>query len=113
MAAHYNETLLAMQTAICYSEAGQPQRAVELYRQWLSPAVFSRRDYGYFLALMAATVLAVGDPDEAASVGAAALSIAAATESVRTLHELLRLRADLVPWSDRTAVRDFCMALPG
>jgi hypothetical protein len=110
--AHYERPLFAMQRAICYHEAGQAAKAVGIYRETLSPTVFSPRDYGYFVALMADAVAAVAQPDEAATRGMEALQIAATTHSVRTVHELLRLGDRLAVWADRPAVRQFLDALP-
>jgi transcriptional regulator with XRE-family HTH domain len=111
LSAHYDQALLSMQTAICYAEAGKPQRAVELYSQDLSARAFSRRDYGYFLSLMANAVAASGEPDDAAQLGIDALDVAAKTDSRRTVHELRRLTSRLEPWSRRAAVRELQEAL--
>lgn len=111
LSAHYDQTLLSMQTAICYAEAGKPTAAVELYRQELRARAFSRRDYGYFLSLMANAVAASGEPDEAAQLGVDALGVAAETDSRRTVHELRRLTSRLEPWSRRIAVRELQEAL--
>jgi len=112
LSAHYDETLLAMQTAICFAEAGKPLRAVEIYRQELSTRAFSRRDYGYFQSLMANTLAAAGEPDDAAQLGIDALEVAASTDSRRTVHELRRLTGRLEPWARRTKVRELAEALP-
>jgi hypothetical protein len=111
LAEHYDQALLGVQTAMCYREAGQLARAVDLYRRWLSSEVFSRRDYGYFLALKAEALAVTADADAAACDGVAALVIAADTDSVRTLRELRRLASRLEPWSGRPAVRSFLSAL--
>lgn len=111
LSAHYDETLLAMQTAICYAEAGKPRQAVEIYRQELSARAFSRRDYGYFQSLMANTLAAAGEPDEAARVGMGALEVAASTDSRRTVQELRRLTGRLEPWANRATVRELREAL--
>jgi hypothetical protein len=95
---HYGAPLLAMQTAICYCEAGQPARSVEIYAESLTSDAFPRRDYGYFRALAAATLAAVGRPDDAAAAGSEACAIAVATASGRTLAELSRLAERLRPW---------------
>lgn len=107
LAAHYGTSLLAMQTAICYCEAGQAVRAAEIYDEYLNPEVFSRRDYGYFLALAAMSLVAASRPDDAADYGREAAGIAAATGSARTLMELRRLLDMLSPWTGRPAVRAF------
>lgn len=111
LSAHYDLSLLTMQTAICYAEAGKPLRAVEIYRQELTARAFSRRDYGYFLSLMANTVAAAGEPDHAARLGIDALSVAAKTDSRRTVKELHRLTGRLEPWAQRAAVRELHDAL--
>lgn len=111
LSAHYDASLLAMQTAICFDEARQPARAVELYETELSPTVFSHRDYGYFRALMASSLAAAGEPDEAGAVGLGALAIARETNSTRTKSELQRVVGRLGPWSTRPVVRELRDAL--
>lgn len=103
---HYNETLLTMQTAICYCEGGHPRRAVELYDSWLSAQHFSRRDYGYFQALRSAALALAGEPDTAATAGMTALSVATETASQRTTQELRSVVEVLRPWASRPAVRE-------
>ncbi|MGH3717879.1 MAG: hypothetical protein ACRDRI_03380 [Pseudonocardiaceae bacterium] len=103
---HYTSSLLTMQTAICYTEAGQLTRAAELYEKWLSGDAFSRRDYGYFLSLRAHSLALAGEPDEAATVGLEALSLARDTNSQRTARELTKVLATLKPWARRVAVRE-------
>ncbi|MFE4059540.1 hypothetical protein ACFXP3_25170 [Streptomyces sp. NPDC059096] len=95
-----------MQTAICYCEAGQPQRAIDIYQEKLSAGTFSRRDHGYFLSLMSGTLALAGEPDEAARIGFDALKISVETYSVRTNHELRRLAERLAPWKHRSLVRE-------
>lgn len=111
LSSHYDEALLAMQTAICFTEAGKPLRAVEIYRRELSARAFSRRDYGYFQSLMANTLAAAGEPDEAAQLGKGALGVAASTDSRRTVQELRRLTGRLEPWASRSTVRELSDAL--
>ncbi|TCO59811.1 hypothetical protein EV192_104654 [Actinocrispum wychmicini] len=106
LGAHYNATLLRMQMAICHTEAGQPQRAAELYQQWLQNEQFSTRDYGYFSALMASALALGGEPDEAARVGLVAWPLAAETNSGRTTAELQKVLETLQPWQGRVAVRE-------
>jgi tetratricopeptide (TPR) repeat protein len=108
---HYNGTLLMMQTAICYGEAGQPARAAELYGSHLSAGGFSRRDYGYFLSLRAGALAQAGEAEEAARVSMEALPVATSTNSTRTTAELLRVADLLQPWADVAAVREFRGAL--
>ncbi|MCP3797977.1 helix-turn-helix domain-containing protein [Allokutzneria sp. A3M-2-11 16] len=106
LGAHYNTSLLTLQTAICYTEAGQPRRATELYREWLSTNHFSRRDYGYFLSLMASTLALSGEPDEAARTGVVSAALAAETNSQRTVQELHKVLDTLKPWENRAGVRE-------
>lgn len=107
LAAHYGTPLLAMQMAICYHEAGQPTRAVEIYDEHLTADAFSRRDYGYFSALAGIAAASAGRPDDAAAIGRESLRIAAATGSMRTLTELSRLADRLGAWPGRPVVRVF------
>ncbi|MFB4284825.1 helix-turn-helix domain-containing protein [Nonomuraea sp. MTCD27] len=106
IAAHYNEALFGLQVAICYCEAGQVERAMELYEQWLSPESFSRRDYGYFLSLKGGAFVAMERPDSAAMNGLEALALARETNSARTHQEILRLVGRLRPWQQRDSVRE-------
>jgi hypothetical protein len=112
LAAHYDRSLLAMQTAICHCEAGQPEQAIDIYREALDPSIFSPRDHAYFLSLMGLALARADHPDEAANAGMRALPVAVAASSLRTVRELQRLRGQLCRWTDRAAVREFCAALP-
>lgn len=102
----YDRSLLTMQTAICYCEAGQPGRAAELYRSQVTDDRFSRRDRGYFLSLMAGALAQAAEPDNATDAGHEALAVALETNSQRTVHELVRVCALLDPWRSQPAVRD-------
>jgi hypothetical protein len=105
LSGHYTSAVFSMQAALCYSEAGRPQMAVELYNAELSEDAFSRRDYGYFMSLKAGALAAMGEPDEASSTGLTALAIATATNSERTVRELLNLLRRLSPWTSRPSVQ--------
>ncbi|OLT06088.1 hypothetical protein BJF90_17995 [Pseudonocardia sp. CNS-004] len=106
LGAGYSERLLQVQTAICYCEVGQPARAVELYRDCLAGDVFSYRDRGFFLSLLALALLQAGEPEEACERAWAALAIAGRTDSKRTKRELNRLCGGLGAWgSHRSDVR--------
>jgi hypothetical protein len=111
IAAHYDEALFGLQVAICYCEAGQPEASLELYDRWLSRETFSRRDYGYFLALKGEAHAMAGEPDNAAAAGLDAFSLARQTESVRTLQEVTRLAIQLDQWSGRDSVHDLRKAV--
>jgi transcriptional regulator with XRE-family HTH domain len=106
VAAHYDEALFGLQVAICYCEAGRPDRSLELYDRWLSPETFSRRDYAYFLALKGEAHAIAQEPDYAATAGLEAFAVARETESVRTVQEITRLAVQLGQWSDRESVHD-------
>ncbi|SBW26715.1 XRE family transcriptional regulator [Candidatus Protofrankia californiensis] len=106
MSLHYSPALLMLQTALCYAAAGQSDRALAIFQRELRPAAFSLRDYGYFRALMAGVLADLGEPDEAAVVGAQALSIARITGSLRTWTEVSRTVHALTPWLARPSVRD-------
>lgn len=105
LGAHYNDQLLTMQTAVCYTEAGQPRRAVALYEQALTENNFSPRDYGFFLSWMAASLALAGEPDQAAATGTASAARAREANSNRTRQELKRVIDVLQPWHNRPAVR--------
>jgi len=92
-------------SAICYCEAGQPLRAVELYQESLSTGKFSPRDQGYFLSLMAGTLAQAGEPDAACEAGQDAIVIAMEMRSQRTIRELGRVLEKLGVWRARLSVR--------
>lgn len=94
---HYDRALLTMQTAICYCEVGQPERAAELYREHLDDEQISHRDRGYFLSLMASALAHASEPEDAASAGHEALAVAVETHSLRTIQELKRVCTVLEP----------------
>jgi hypothetical protein len=111
LGAHYNATLLRMQTAICHTEAGQPRKAAELYRQWLQDDDFSPRDFGYFSSLMASALALAGEPDEAAQIGLVAWPLAVEADSGRTKAELRKVLVTLQPWQGRASVRSLREAM--
>jgi hypothetical protein len=109
---NYSEHLLSIQSAICYCEAGEPARAVELYRSCLADDAFSYRDRGYFLSLMASALAHAAEPDAACETGWEALSVAGRTDSKRTKSELRRVCGLLEPWQPhRPIVREFAGAV--
>ena len=113
LGAHYNQTLLTMQTAACHAEAGRPGQAVELYRSSLNADSFSPRDYGFFLSWMAAAQALAGQPDEAAATGLVSAACAASAGSGRTRRELGRVLYILHPWRHRPAVRELAATVGG
>ncbi|WP_160573808.1 helix-turn-helix domain-containing protein [Actinomadura physcomitrii] len=108
---HFNEALFELQVAICYSEAGRPARALELYEANLTETAFRKRDYGYFLSLKSAAHAADGNPDDSATIALSALEIARATNSARTHREILRVAGRLRTWQQRPAVQELQHAL--
>lgn len=66
----------------------------------------SRRDRGYFLALMAGALAHAAEPGNAAAAGLEALAVAVETYSLRTVHELKRVCVLLAPWSSQPAVHE-------
>ncbi|WP_235926478.1 helix-turn-helix transcriptional regulator [Actinokineospora pegani] len=112
LSTHYGPLLLTMQTALAYSEAGNPCKAVEVYDRELTEQRFSPRDYGFFLSLKAGSLALAGEPDEAARVGLDSAARATRTGSDRTFNELARVVASLKPWQHRPAVRDLARAVP-
>ena len=105
MSLHYSPALLMLQTALCYAAARQSDRALVIFQRELRPAAFSLRECGYFRAPMADVLADLGEPDEAAVVGAQALSIARITGSLRTWTEVSRTVHALTPWLARPSVR--------
>lgn len=79
---------------------------MSIFQRELRPAEFSLRDYGYFRALMAGVLADLGEPDEAATIGTQALSIAQITGSLRTWTEVSRTVHALTPWTARPSLRD-------
>ncbi|MDV9168912.1 helix-turn-helix transcriptional regulator [Streptomyces sp. W16] len=108
---HYNRANLTLQRASCYIEAGKPARAADLYGTVLEGDALSRRDQGYFLARRACSLALAGQPDDAASVGLAAVELSDATNSLRTKRELTRAMATLQPWATRPGPRELREAL--
>jgi tetratricopeptide (TPR) repeat protein len=111
LSTHYDQAVFNLQLAICYYEAGQSGRALEIHDAWLTPATFSARDYGYFLALKGLAYAVAEEPDEAAAAGLRALALARETNSARTHQEVLRLAGRLRLWRDRAGVGELCGAL--
>jgi transcriptional regulator with XRE-family HTH domain len=109
--AHYSTAVLSMQTAACYAEVGQPGRAIELYRQNLSPETFSPRDFGYFQSWMAASLAMAGYPESSARIVRASAERAVQLGSNRTRSELRRVHALLQPWRNRPSVRELQAAV--
>jgi hypothetical protein len=87
----YSLPLFSVQAALCFCEAGEPERALEAHTRWQAYHGFSRRDRSYFLALMGTSLARAGQPEEAARVGLAAHEGSAELSSSRIRLELHRL----------------------
>ncbi len=105
LGASFTDSTLNLRAAVCYTEAGQPARAAELFGDVIAGGKLSRRDAGYFQARRSAALTRCGEPDEAAEVALASMDIATATNSQRTLRVLGDVAGLLSPWSMRPAVR--------
>lgn len=101
LGATYTFPLFSVQAALCYCEAGEPERALEAHARWQTYHGFSRRDRAYFLALMGTSLATAGQVEEAARVGLAAHDAAAEINSSRIRLELRRLTAVLRRGGDR------------
>ncbi|MFE7487328.1 XRE family transcriptional regulator [Kitasatospora sp. NPDC057541] len=104
--AYTNERLM-VQSAICYREVGQNERAVELFGEHLSTARFAPRDRAFFTAQYSGALVAAGEPDEAAAAAMKALALAADARFGQVLAELHRTADHLAPYARRPPVREF------
>ncbi|WP_457033128.1 helix-turn-helix transcriptional regulator [Kitasatospora sp. P5_F3] len=100
------------QQARSLSVLGHHQAAVTGFERAIRalPASY-RRDRGVYLARAAVAQLYVAGPEQAATTGAEALSIAATTGSARIFGELASLDAQLQQWHTVTEVAQFRQAL--
>ncbi|MFJ3713239.1 MULTISPECIES: XRE family transcriptional regulator [unclassified Streptomyces] len=103
----YTRERLMVQSAICYREAGQSERAVSLFGEHLATAAFAPRDRAFFTAQYSGALVAAGEPDEAASTAMEALALASGARFGQVLAELHRTADDLTPYAQRPAVREF------
>ncbi|MEU4507381.1 XRE family transcriptional regulator [Streptomyces sp. NPDC024089] len=103
----YTRERLMVQSAICYREAGQNKRAVRLFGEHLATDAFAPRDRAFFTAQYSGALVAAGEVDEAAAAALESLTLAAGARFGQALAELHRTAADLVPYTQRPAVRDF------
>lgn len=103
--AYFTMETLGLRTAACYTEAGKPGRAAELFEEILSRGTLSHRDFGFFSARRAMALALSGEPDEAAAVGLVSLQIAQETHSERIVRLLGDVVHTLEPWSSRPGPR--------
>jgi transcriptional regulator with XRE-family HTH domain/tetratricopeptide (TPR) repeat protein len=99
------EGTLRLRSAVCYTEAGQTERASDLFGQVLAGDTLSRRDAGYFTARRAAAFALGGDPDTAAALALQSVDVATNANSQRTLRVIDDVVTTLQQWSERPAVR--------
>jgi hypothetical protein len=107
----FSEWILRLRAAACYTEAGRPRRAADLFDQVISAGGLSRRDEGFFQARRSTALALSGEPDEAASMALHAVAIGRATSSSRTLRVAAETAAVLDRWRDRSGPRALREAL--
>ncbi|MFF3620736.1 hypothetical protein [Streptomyces sp. NPDC002467] len=88
------------QSAISHRAASQPARAVEMLQQHLAHGEFAARDRAFFTAHLSGTIVAAGEPDQAAITGLTALRLTAAPGYGHALGELRRTAAQVKPARD-------------
>lgn len=89
---------IELQRAECWLALSRPQRAVPTYESALAdlPAVYNR-DRGHGLAQLSAALVAINEPERAASVASEALAIASGCGSGRTLRRIRVVGSQLRP----------------
>jgi hypothetical protein len=115
-ASYCTPSYIEMESATCWVELGNADRAISTFERGLAqwPAT-QERDRGLCLSRLATAYAITGQPAEAVEVGAAALSVARATGSMRIAHQLSTLRDRLDLWrrmSDVAQLRSGVSQLP-
>lgn len=105
LVSYFNQDTLLLRSACCYTEAGKPQTASQLFGQVLLNSSLSRRDVGFFGARRAKALALSGEPDEAATVAAQSVAVARETHSERTMNVIVDVVRTLAPWRHRPQVR--------
>ncbi|WP_143876208.1 XRE family transcriptional regulator [Nocardia fluminea] len=105
LVSNFAESTLRVRSAVCYTEAGKPQRATELFGQVLMTGGLSRRDAGFFGARRAKALALSGEPDEAAAVATKSVAVGLETRSERTIKVVVDVLRTLAPWDHRPGVR--------
>lgn len=108
---YFNEATLLVRSACCYTEAGKPSIATQLFSKGLAGDMLSRRDAGLFGARQAKAFALSGEPDEAARVAVESIVIARETRSERTMNVIVDVVRALDPWNHRPQVRQLHDAL--
>ncbi|MCZ9328976.1 hypothetical protein [Nocardia farcinica] len=101
----FNQNTFRLRTAVCYTEAGRPQIAAQLFGHVLTSGSLSRRDTGFFGARQAKALALSGEPDEAARVAAQSVVVARETRSERTINVVVEVMRALDAWRHRPMVR--------
>lgn len=105
LVSNFDESTLRVRAAVCYTEAGKPQRATELFGQVLTAGGLSRRDAGFFSARQAKALALSGEPDEAAAVATKSVAVGIETRSERTIKVVVDVLRTLSPWEHRPGVQ--------
>ena len=108
--AECQDRLLDVREATCWFEAGEPDRAVELYDTALAGDL-SQRDRAFFSARRSAALARAGQADDAAVGAIWALGGAQQAGSSRTAGVVRGVLTDLTPWRERPAVEELASAL--
>ncbi len=92
------ESYIELQRAKCWQTLGRPWRAVPAYKAALAglPVTYNR-DRGHGLAQLAGALVAINEPEHAASVASEALTIASGCGSGRTLLHIQAVGRQLRP----------------
>ena len=103
-----DDAYLAVERARCMSLIGTPEEAAETFQQAVKRVPDSfRRDRGGYLAREALARAGAGDPDQAATVGTVALSVAVETGSGRIVNELAHPGDAMAQWRSVPEVAEF------
>jgi transcriptional regulator with XRE-family HTH domain len=102
----YTRERLMVQSAICYREAGEPERAVAVFQLHLANAAFAPRDRAFFIAQLSSALALAGEADEAATAALQALDLAQPTHFGQALAELQRTARLLHLHAERPAVAE-------
>lgn len=102
---------LTLRQAACYTEAGKPATAAQMFGEVLGSGTLSKRDTGFFNARRALALALSGEPDEAADAGLQAVKVARETSSERTMLLLGEVVQELRPWSSRPGTRELRQAV--
>ncbi len=101
----FNQNTFRLRAAVCYTEAGKPQIAAQLFGDVLTSGSLSRRDTGFFGARQAKALALSGEPDEAARVAVHSVGVARETRSERTMNVVVEVMRALESWRHRPMVR--------